>query len=146
MNELTRRFTDHHKHCDLQFANLEQAAAAGAWDRADACYLAFNDDLLRHLAAEEEILFPAFEAATGNAQGPTRVMCIEHEQMRDLLEELSDAMAARDSGKLAGIAETLLVLMQQHNIKEEQILYPMLDELAPPDARDAALTKLLQAA
>ena len=36
----------------------------------------------------------------------------------------------------SGIADTLLIMMQQHNMKEENILYPMCDqhlsnELAP---------------
>ena len=142
MDDLTRTFTASHKHCDRQFAELERAFAAADWVPAEAHYRQLRDDLLRHLAAEEEILFPAFENITGHAQGPTRVMCMEHDQMRELLEEMSQALAARDSGALPGIAETLLILMQQHNMKEEQILYPMLDEMVAENARREALEKL----
>jgi len=28
----------------------------------------------------------------------------------------------------AGTAETLLIIMQQHNVKEENVLYPMCDQ------------------
>jgi len=28
----------------------------------------------------------------------------------------------------SGLAETLLLMLQQHNLKEEQILYPMMDQ------------------
>ena len=142
MDELTRAFTANHKHCDQQFAELERAAAEADWGPADILYRQFRDDLLRHLAAEEEILFPAFEQVTGNAQGPTRVMCTEHEQMRELLQEMSQALAARDAGALPGIAETLLILMQQHNMKEEQILYPMLHEMLAESTRREAMEKL----
>ncbi|MBI1732962.1 MAG: hemerythrin domain-containing protein [Gammaproteobacteria bacterium] len=142
MDELTRAFTANHKHCDEQFAQLEQAAAAADWARAGTCYRQFSEELLRHVAAEEEILFPAFEQAAGHAQGPTRVMCMEHDQMRELLQELSQALAARDAGAAAGIAETLLILMQQHNVKEEQILYPMLDEMVEEGVRREAIGKL----
>jgi len=83
----------------------------------------------RHFQKEEDTLFPAFEQATGNAMGPTRVMRLEHRQMRDALAEMSNALAGGDLEDYLGQAETLLILMQQHNIKEEQILYPMCDQI-----------------
>jgi len=142
MDEVTRTFTASHKHCDRQFAALEHAFASADWGPAESHFRQLRDDLLRHLAAEEEILFPAFEKVTGHAQGPTRVMCMEHDQMRELLQEMSQALAARDSGALPGIAETLLILMQQHNMKEEQVLYPMLDEMVAESERREAVEKL----
>jgi hemerythrin-like domain-containing protein len=80
-----------------------------------------------HFRAEEEVLFPAFEATTGMRQGPTQMMRHEHQQMRSLLSQLGEASAAHDGEGYAGAAETLLMLMQQHNMKEENILYPMCD-------------------
>ncbi len=55
-------------------------------------------------------------------------MRLEHAQMRPLLAQLEAACAARDGDGYAGAAETLLILMQQHNMKEENILYPMCDQ------------------
>jgi hemerythrin-like domain-containing protein len=81
-----------------------------------------------HFQAEEEVLFPAFEAATGMRAGPTQMMRYEHEQMRSLLEQWVTGCAAQDEEGCAGVAETLLMLMQQHNMKEENILYPMCDQ------------------
>ena len=59
--------------------------------------------------------------------GPTQVMRTEHRQMRDLLADLARAVAARRADDFAGHGETLVILMQQHNLKEENILYPMCD-------------------
>jgi len=39
------------------------------------------------------------------------------------------ALAAKDVDTFLGAAETLLILMQQHNAKEEQIVYPLSDQL-----------------
>ena len=61
-------------------------------------------------------------------------MRFEHEQMRPLLAQLGDACAARDGEAYAGAAETLLILMQQHNMKEENILYPMCDQALGAEA------------
>ena len=117
----------HHKHCDELFADAEEACANNDWATGEPAFARLNEQLETHFAGEEEILFPAFEAATGMTSGPTEVMRAEHRQMRDLLGQMRGALAARDGDTFGGAAETLLILMQQHNIKEEQILYPMSD-------------------
>ena len=91
-----------------------------------------------HFEAEEGLLFPAFEAATGMSAGPTQMMRHEHEQMRSLLSQLEAACEAHDSEDYAGVAETLLMLMQQHNMKEENILYPMCDQALGAEAERIA--------
>jgi iron-sulfur cluster repair protein YtfE (RIC family) len=50
----------------------------------------------QHFQKEEEVLFPAFEQSTGNTMGPTRVMRLEHQQMREALAEMAGALAAGD--------------------------------------------------
>lgn len=139
MGFLTEPFHQHHKHCDDLFADAEAVVGAGEWDRAGPVLDLFREELEKHFRTEEETLFPAFETATGMSGGPTQMMRIEHAQMRGLLGQMADAMHGRDASGFAGAAETLLILMQQHNMKEENILYPMCDrsladragELAP---------------
>lgn len=118
-----------HRECDEAFARAEDAAASGDWAAAQKAFQAFHDAMERHLALEEEKLFPAFEKETGmSGAGPTQMMRIEHEQMRRLFEEMKQAAAARAGAQYLGLSETLLILMQQHNIKEESMMYPMLDQ------------------
>ena len=52
----------------------------------------------------------------------------EHEQMRELLAAAKKALDERDADDYSGTAETLLIMMQQHNMKEENVLYPMCDQ------------------
>jgi len=125
---------DHHKRCDAEFVEAEDALRRGRWAAGRSLLEAFVRDLEGHFAAEEEIVFPAFERATGMREGPTRMMCYEHSQMRNLLAQMVAAAAAGDGAEFAGAAETLLVLMQQHNAKEEHILYPMCDSALDADA------------
>lgn len=128
MSTLSSLYGDHHKRCDDAFADAEAAAAEGRWPDAAAATTRFARMLGSHLDSEEGTLFPAFEQATGmRGGGPTFVMRAEHEQMRGLLAELSAAVTAKAKDDFAGAAETLLVLMQQHNLKEENILYPLCD-------------------
>lgn len=117
-----------HRACDELFAASEATVPNQCWDDARGLFDRFHAAMDRHLAMEEQILFPAFEAGTGFSMGPTRVMRMEHEQMRELLQEMETAVAVRNERDYLGLSETLNMLMQQHNLKEEGMLYPMCDQ------------------
>lgn len=134
MDRLTRLMHQHHGHCDEVFAAAEAAARSADWPSCADSFARFRADLLGHLDVEEGRIFPAFERQTGNAGGPTRVMRSEHDEMRELLSWLDDALAACDADAFGDATETLLILMQQHNMKEENILYPMCDQVLGGDA------------
>jgi iron-sulfur cluster repair protein YtfE (RIC family) len=125
---LAEQLTDDHRHCDDLFADAEAAANAGDVAKAAACFATFVEAMEAHLGGEEAILFPEFEAATGMTHGgPTAVMRMEHEQMRALLSRMQSAIGGNDLDDFLGLGETLNILIQQHNMKEEQMLYPMCD-------------------
>lgn len=127
MTSIAELMTHDHRSCDHDFARAESLAAHRDWDGAAAAFEAFASGLEAHFAAEEQDLFPRFEAVTGMTQGPTQVMRGEHAEMRATLAQMRTALAIRDLDEFAGEAETLLIMMQQHNMKEENILYPMCD-------------------
>jgi hemerythrin-like domain-containing protein len=130
----TQILPDHHRHCDDLFVAAEDAVQRGDWAAAAPAFERFHEQMKAHFAAEEDLLFPAFEAATGMSAGPTKMMRYEHEQMRSLLAQLAAACAGHDSEGYTGAAETLLMLMQQHNMKEENILYPMCEQALGAEA------------
>jgi len=130
-----------HRFCDDRFVAVERCVAAAAWSEADAAFAQFEQAMRRHFDAEEAILFPAFEVQTGMSMGPTQVMRDEHAQMCQLLEAAKAALDARDGDDYSGTAETLLIMMQQHNMKEENILYPMSDQHLAPQL-DALLAQI----
>lgn len=133
---LSGLFSQHHRHCDEAFAAAEKAVSGGDWGAAETAFDTFSTGLLAHFAAEEELLFPAFEAASGMTGGPTSVMRHEHVQMRGLLANARQALADRDADAFLGETDTLLILMEQHNLKEEGILYPMCDAHLAPRAAE----------
>ncbi|WHZ12130.1 MAG: hypothetical protein OJF60_002571 [Burkholderiaceae bacterium] len=100
--------------------------------------------LLRHLYAEEEILFPQLEAS--GLTMPVFVMKREHGQMWPLVHELT--AACQSAGPVDTLQETcreLLELLQIHNPKEEQIVYAAADRLAA-GADHGSLADALEAA
>ncbi|AUH50784.1 hemerythrin [Chromobacterium sp. ATCC 53434] len=120
-----------HRDCDARFADAEQAARAKDWPAAESAFAAMRGEMEGHFQLEEERLFPAFEQASGMRGGPTVVMRAEHAQMRQLLDGMAEALAAGDGDGFLAEADTLLILTQQHNMKEENILYPMCEQCLP---------------
>ncbi len=128
MTTIRSLMTDDHRHCDDLFAETERAIADQDPARAQAAFGGFRTAMLAHFDAEEKTLFPTFEAKTGMRMGPTQVMRMEHEQMRSLLDAAVDLLESGKTEDYLGQAESLLIMMQQHNMKEENILYPMCDQ------------------
>ncbi|RME28944.1 MAG: hemerythrin domain-containing protein [Deltaproteobacteria bacterium] len=123
---LRQFFTEDHRACDDAWARLEELLEGDddvqeAWDE-------YERVMLRHLAWEEEVLFPAFEEATGMTGGPTMVMRMEHDQMRAVIQEMADLLAQGDRKGVLARGDTMLMLVQQHNMKEEGMLYPMAEQ------------------
>ncbi len=136
--------SDHHR-CDELFANAEATVERGDWDAAAEAHRSFHEAMENHFLMEEEVLFPAFEVVSGSSAGPTTVMRQEHEQMRQLFNEMNQAIEAEQAEDYLGASETLLVLMQQHNVKEEQILYPTSERLLA-EQQDALLAMMMDIA
>ncbi|MCK6412934.1 MAG: hemerythrin domain-containing protein [Azonexus sp.] len=128
MTTIRNLMTDDHRRCDDFFADAEQAIGQGKLEAAQAAFAHFRQATLAHFASEEKTLFPTFEAKTGMTMGPTQVMRMEHTQMRALFDEAGTALSSGDTDEYLGVAETLLIMMQQHNMKEENMLYPMCDQ------------------
>lgn len=116
---------DHHA-CDEEFAIAEQAALDNNWSKAETLFNKFRAALASHFRMEEDKLFPTLVSAGGPA-GPVQVMRMEHAQMNTLIEQMAGALAQQDAQRYGGLSETLLIVMQQHNLKEEQMLYPIAD-------------------
>ena len=128
MTSISDFMTDDHRACDDLLALAEESIAKGKWDKAVEQFARFRKDTERHLAIEEESLFPAFENKTGMTMGPTQIMRSEHQQMRKVFDDIAQKLATEDADGCLGLTETLMVLMQQHNMKEEQVLYRMMDQ------------------
>lgn len=133
MQRTTQPLAEHHGVCDEIFAAAENAALNGDWTEAARRYADFRNQMEAHFRTEETLLFPGFEQATGNSYGPTEVMRAEHRQMREMMEAMEKSISGGDVDNYAGQSETLLIMMQQHNHKEEGILYPMCDDALSSD-------------
>ncbi|QOP46193.1 hemerythrin domain-containing protein [Sulfurimonas paralvinellae] len=124
MSSIKEYLTNDHRRCDDVFAAMEEKAG---FSLAEAKELTekFVTDMEHHFQMEERVMFPEFEQKTGMTMGPTEMMRQEHSQMRNLMSQLLAAIENDDKDKFFGLSETLMILLQQHNMKEEQMLYTM---------------------
>lgn len=118
-----------HRDCDDVFANTENAIVSGDWNMTSCNFKDMSTLFLRHFEMEESVLFPDFECASGMSCGPTHIMRMEHEQMRRAMQSLENAINNKDQEMALGVCETFNILVQQHNSKEEMVLYSMADQV-----------------
>jgi len=128
-----------HRACDDLFASAEKSVIDGNFEKAEEQFLLFANETLTHFKREEESLFPTFEELTGSTEGPTRIMKFEHEQVRGLIGKMAEAVESKDSDAYLSLAESMMILLQQHNMKEEQMLYAMCDRTIPQDIKEKTL-------
>jgi hemerythrin-like domain-containing protein len=124
-----QQLTLQHSACDNAFAEIESQLESANWLGVERAFTQFLRDIEEHFDYEEQVLFPALEAASPMALQPVTVMRAEHEQIRELAADLRQAINEQQSDLTRGSLETLMFLIQQHNAKEENVLYPMADQL-----------------
>jgi hemerythrin-like domain-containing protein len=137
---ITNYMRDEHRSCDELFVDAEKSVIDGDFTKAEEQFLLFSNETLKHFKKEEDELFVTFESITGNTEGPTRVMRFEHEQVRGLIGKMAEAVEKQDRDAYLSLAESMMILLQQHNMKEEQMLYAMCDRVMPQDVKEKSLS------
>lgn len=134
-----------HRRLDSILEEVGRRLEAGASDGAGARFAEFACGLNRHIDAEEQVLFPFFEQSTGMTSGPTMVMRSEHLEIRGLLDRARSAIEGISASAAREALQTLTALLEEHNAKEEGILYPMTDRVAGGEQERDELVRRMQA-
>jgi hemerythrin-like domain-containing protein len=133
-----------HRRLDAMLRDAGRLTNAGFFSEALETFGDFRHGLERHIDMEERVLFPAFESATGMAHGPTAVMRLEHQEIRRLLDALAASLEAADP---AGFREghlDLVDVLDDHDAKEEHVLYPTVDRVLHCDRERDDLVQRMQ--
>lgn len=101
-----------------------------------------------HHGKEEQILFPRLEkAGVLNEGGPIGVLLAEHEQGRGYVRKMSQSMNDYKSGIMGATTllveniEAFIMLMDQHIIKENTVLFAMVDKLLTAEIQQELFDK-----
>lgn len=120
-----------HEEIDGIFKGFVARLRAGDPAAALTLFDEYNARLERHIEWEEHLLFPAFERG-GGPMGPTEMMRMEHRLIRDDKTAIRARLTTAAQVEVPGIlrlVDHLVETLSGHNMKEEQILYPMTDQI-----------------
>lgn len=110
--------------------------------KAKEAFKEFKLGLQRHIVWEEDLLFPLWEEKTGMAEGgPTFVMRNEHRQIGQQLEAIHQKVADQNP-ESDQEEQALLDLLGSHNMKEERVLYPALDQVTSAEERETVFRNM----
>ena len=125
-----------------------EARAFAARDQGDLVQAAslfsrFAFGLRRHIRFEEELLFPEFEGKAGfsSTMGPTAVMRAEHREILEWLEKIEKVIDNRDV-PVEPLRLGLHSVLGDHNLKEENVVYPGTDRALTASERDALVSRI----
>ncbi|MEQ1655759.1 MAG: hemerythrin domain-containing protein [Nitrospira sp.] len=134
---ISSMFDEDHERLDVLFKSF-QTLKRTDFLKAKRAFLEFQAGLQRHVAWEEEVMFPLWEKKSGmTGGGPTIVMRNEHREIGDCLESLARKIQAQNP-ETDREEETLLDLLDRHNMSEEEVLYPEMDHLISAEERETA--------
>lgn len=124
--EITRYFAADHDRLDSILEACEKEMISGGSHALDY-FLTFRNGLKKHIEWEEHILFPLFENKSNFFNmGPTQVMRFEHQKIINIMTQMEMILANKKSDP--DLFLDLKTILHTHNTKEENILYPSIDE------------------
>lgn len=100
---------------------------------ANKLFYEFKIDLQRHIVWEEEILFNYLEdknkalKSSASNSNPIALLRMHHTQIKDYLDKIHKKLENLDM-KTDELENWLMELLEEHNIQEEEIVYPWIDE------------------
>jgi iron-sulfur cluster repair protein YtfE (RIC family) len=129
MNKVSKFLEHDHTRCDNLYLDAVACVAARDWDQAAIDFAAFAAALRLHMKMEESVIYPAFDEVLGTATGPTQTMRAEHQLLCELLHRMSVAIKHRNVIEFSDHADSFRLTTQQHNLKEEGMLFPLIDTM-----------------
>jgi len=134
-------FEEDHDRLDALFKSF-QSLKLQDFAKAKNAWLDFKVGLQRHIAWEEDVLFPLWEKKTGMTEGgPTFVMRFEHREIGDCLDAIQRKVQVQDPASDQE-EQALLDSLERHNLTEEQVLYPAIDRATSEEEHDTVFRNM----
>lgn len=119
------------------------------WRRAFEALEEFERALRRHMEAEEKYILPLYEERVGHVTGgDPQFFHLEHRNILRNLETAKEGLRRLVADPKAGRRQAheflkdenlLLQLLEHHDLREKNILYPLLDRKVSPEERERIL-------
>ena len=114
----------------------------------------YKPELLTHMKQEEDLLLPLYQARAGRIPGgPVEFFLGEHKKMAAFIDEFQKALIRMRSESGSQLKRSIIALLdrestykcllEHHNLREKNILYPWLDRVTTEAERATILEKCL---
>lgn len=131
MTHFDRAFLGEHREMEQRLREVGLHVSRGEWDLAAATVERQKAHLAHHIDVEERLVYPAFEAqADGEGLRTLAFLRKRHLELPVFFDELSDALAERDSESAQETLETLLRIIADHHQSEEKDVFPCFEPTA----------------
>tara|TARA_Y100000310_G_scaffold336843_1_gene422435 strand:+ start:1362 stop:2243 length:882 start_codon:yes stop_codon:yes gene_type:complete len=145
MTSPTKILSEEHQHILTVIKYLNQEVdALDSGKEIDTEFFKAVIDFIRnyadkfHHAKEEDILFVEFNKKADQAHcNPVEQMLHEHDLGRQFVKNLEIGVNEKDKSKVIENARGYAGLLQEHISKEDNILYPMMDEVFDQQVQDS---------
>jgi hemerythrin-like domain-containing protein len=117
-------YHDHREH-EANLYECQALAEQEDWRGVKRVYDELRRAIERHIAAENDIIFPAYEALADTSETPTRLLREEHDQVLVLLGECAAVISMHDSEQAVASLSFMADYMIKHHDREEQMFLPM---------------------
>ncbi len=132
------------------FLEHQEALLALDVDEALRRLAAYERVLLRHMADEEERFIPVYAARAGRIEGgPVELFLGEHRKMREFLASFAEDLEQMRPRRGTELRRAVLALfdrqamykhlVEHHDRREQNVLYPQLDRVTGEEERAALL-------
>lgn len=140
---VTARLEEEHRELNSGLGDVRRLVAAGDFESAQNEFVGFAERYLRHMAAEERVLFPIFEEVTGIKEGPTKALRCDHCKFRKLFGAVAQSIVAEPKEHSDAVLSCLVDVLASHGAGEEQLLYAACNEaVRDVVVRDVILRKI----
>ena len=131
---------DHSRQEEL-LAKCQEAVEVEDWSVANSTFRELLAELEWHILQEEQVLYPAYEAAVKAPAEPTAALRSEHHKIIAFMNDMRLVFESQDSEHVLDCLNRLEQLMTKHHEKEEDIFLPMAS-LILNDQREEVQKKL----
>jgi hemerythrin-like domain-containing protein len=141
MNSTDNWLVHEHSLYEDLLSQCQGAVEIEDWATVNLVFQELVMHLKRHMALEEEVLYPAYESTPHAPQGPTTALREEHANIVRLIQDMAHVIKSKDSGHVLECLVHLENLMIKHHEKEEDIFLPIASQFLSA-SRDELLLKL----
>lgn len=146
MESIFERMREDHRRVLDEVAAMEQAVAGGADPVPAARVLVslLGRQFGSHMAAEDEVLYPALMNALPEARASIEPLCADHGALRMMLADLEETLSlpGDDREQVAVQVRDLVDLLRIHIRKEEALVIGMAERVLRPAEVEALSARM----